>query len=98
MQKYVAFNSFCIYKNDMEIEFDPAKDAINRDKHGISLARAADLEQIVVVEDDRYDERRFRLYGLIDGEWHCAAVTLRGRVVRVINLRRAHDKEVKRHV
>jgi uncharacterized DUF497 family protein len=28
----------------VEIEFDPAKDAANIAKHGISLARAADLE------------------------------------------------------
>ncbi|MBJ7443319.1 MAG: hypothetical protein JHD32_03190 [Sphingobium sp.] len=27
----------------MEIEFDPAKDAVNIDKHGISLSRATDL-------------------------------------------------------
>jgi uncharacterized protein len=52
----------------MEIEFDPEKDAINRDKHGISLARAVDLSDIIAVEDKRYSEVRFRLYGQIDGE------------------------------
>jgi hypothetical protein len=51
----------------LEIEFDSAKDAANIAKHGISLARAADLDHVIVVEDDRYAERRFRLYGLIDG-------------------------------
>jgi uncharacterized DUF497 family protein len=80
------------------IEFDPAKDASNIAKHGISLARAADFEQAVVVEDDRYAERRFRIYGVIDGQNYCAAITMRGRVVRVISLRRAHAKEMKRHV
>lgn len=82
----------------MEIEFDPAKDAFNLAKHGISLARAVDMEEAVVVVDDRFQEARFRIYGLIDGTWHCAAVTMRGSVVRVISLRRAHKKEVKRHV
>lgn len=83
----------------MGIEFDPNKEAANLEKHGISLARAADLEDAVVVVDSRFEEEeRFRIYGLIDGEWHCAAVTLRGRAVRVISLRRAHRKEVKRHV
>jgi uncharacterized protein len=82
----------------MEIEFDPEKDAINREKHGISLARAVDLSDIIVVEDGRYNEARFRLYGQIDGEWFCAAVTPREDAVRIINLRRAHSKEVKRHV
>lgn len=81
----------------MEIEFDPAKDALNIEKHGISLARAVELADIVVVEDTRFEEPRFRLYGLIDDQPHCAAVTLRDGVVRVINLRRAHLKEYRRH-
>ncbi len=82
----------------MKIEFDPEKNAINLKKHGISLARAVDLTDVIVIEDTRYDEARFRLYGQIDGEWHCAAVTLREDSVRIINLRRAHSKEVKRNV
>lgn len=81
----------------MDIEFDPAKDASNIAKHGISLARAVDLEDAVVVADERFSEQRFRIYGLIDGVWHCAAVTLRTPKVRIISLRRAHSKEVKRH-
>jgi uncharacterized protein len=82
----------------VKIEFDPEKDALNRQKHGISLARAMDLSDIIVVEDKRYSEARFRLYGQIDGGWHCAAVTLRDDIVRIINLRRAHKKEIKRYV
>ena len=82
----------------MDIEFDPAKDAINCQKHAISLACAVDLADVIVVADERYGEARFRLYGLIEGEWHCAAVTLRPNAVRIISLRRAHMKEVKRHV
>jgi len=82
----------------MEIEFDPAKDAANIEKHGISLERVADLELLAYVEDDRFAEPRFRLYGLIDGVGHCVAGTDRGGKVRVISLRRAHAKEMKRHV
>jgi uncharacterized DUF497 family protein len=81
----------------MDIEFDPAKDAANIAKHGISLARAVDLTDGVVVEDDRFDDFRYRIYGLIDGEPHCIAVTMRGSVVRIISLRRAHEKEYRRH-
>lgn len=81
----------------MEIEFDPAKDAANIEKHGISLERAADLELLAYVEDDRFAEPRFRLYGLIDGVAHCVAGTERDGKVRVISLRRAHAKEMKRH-
>lgn len=82
----------------MEIEFDPAKDAANIEKHGISLGRAADLELLAYVDDGRFNEPRFRLYGLIDGIAHCVAGTDRGGKVRVISLRRAHAKEMKRYV
>jgi uncharacterized protein len=82
----------------MNIEFDPAKDAANLAKHGISLARAADLEVVARVVDGRYAERRLRAYGLIDGETYCLAYTLRHGVVRAISLRRAHLKELRRHV
>lgn len=84
----------------MKIEFDSAKDEANIAKHGISLARAADLEMLAVKRDDRfaYGEERFRAWGLIDGEAYCLAFTTRDERVRPISLRRAHAKEVKRHV
>jgi uncharacterized DUF497 family protein len=84
----------------MEIEFDDRKDRANRAKHGISLARAADMEILRFVDDDRrdYGEPRFRAWGLIDGEMYALAFTLRSDTVRVISLRRAHDREIRRHV
>jgi len=84
----------------MEIEFDPAKEASNIAKHHISLARAADLEILKVIEDDRieYGEVRYRAWGLIDGETYCLAFTARNEKVRAISLRRAHAKEMKRYV
>jgi uncharacterized DUF497 family protein len=82
----------------MDIEFDPAKDAANIAKHGVSLARAADFDLLAYVADDRFEEPRFRLYGLIDGEPHCLAGTDRNGVVRVISLRRAHAKEMRKNV
>lgn len=83
----------------MDIEFDPAKDAANVLKHGISLARAADLDvRIFVSDSSRFDEPRYRLYGLIDGHWHCLVAADRGTSVRAISLRRAGPKEVKRYV
>lgn len=81
----------------MQIEFDPAKEVINVAKHGISLALAAALEDILVVQDERFGELRFRLYGRIEGVRFCAAVTMRGERVRIISLRRAHEKEFRRH-
>ncbi|NDV88316.1 BrnT family toxin [Aurantimonas aggregata] len=82
------------------MEFDAAKDAENVAKHGISLARTAELDLRVVVEDDRYDygEVRYRGFGLIDGQPYCVAFTVRGGSVRPISLRRAHRKEFERYV
>lgn len=81
----------------MDIEFDPAKDASNIAKHGISLSRAVDIELLAYVDDDRFAEPRFRIYGLIDGVAYCLAGTMRGAKVRVISLRRAHQEEMDRY-
>ncbi len=80
------------------IEFDPKKDAINIENHHISLARSVDMEVLAVVADDRFDEPRYRAYGLIDGRAHCLAFTMRGTNIRAISLRRAHAKEMRRYV
>lgn len=81
----------------MDIAFDAAKDEANILKHGVSLARAAELAAVIVVQDARFHEPRFRLYGTIGNVSYCAAVTLRGDTVRIISLRRAHAKEMRRY-
>lgn len=84
----------------MNIEFDPEKDRKNIEKHGISLAHAAELEILTFLKDERnaYGEERYRAWGLIDGEQHTLAFTFRDGKVRAISLRRAHKKEFKRYV
>jgi uncharacterized DUF497 family protein len=83
----------------MSVEFDAAKDKANMAKHGMSLARAVDLEILAVIEDDRddYGEVRYRAWGMIDGVAHCLVFTDRKGVVRAISLRRAHKKELDRY-
>jgi hypothetical protein len=80
------------------IEFDSDKDKANLLKHSVSLARAAELVVLARVQDDRFVEPRFRAYGLIDGAAYCLAYTLRDGNVRAISPRRAHVKEMRRHV
>ena len=83
----------------MALVFDPAKDVANITKHGVSLARAADLEEAVIEIDARFtSEARFRAFGLIDGSSYCLAFTVRGDDVRAISLRRTHLREHRRHV
>jgi uncharacterized DUF497 family protein len=80
-------------------DFDPAKEAINLSKHGVSLARWVDLEVLAIVRDDRFDygEPGYRAYGVLDGISHCLVFTIRNERYRPISLRRAHAKEMKRH-
>ncbi len=51
----------------MRITFDPNKDAINRDKHGLSLQEAADLEWDIAFawEDKRYGYGEVRMVALV---------------------------------
>ena len=83
------------------VEFDPAKDAGNRAKHGLSLAEACALawDEAVILPDTRrdYGELRFRAYARMTGRLHMAAFTLRGGAFRIISLRRANERENRRY-
>jgi uncharacterized DUF497 family protein len=86
----------------VEIEFDPAKEAANKRKHGISLARAADMDfgTALIVPDTRrdYGERRWQATGWIEDRVFLLAFTMRGLVLRAISLRRADRKEAREYV
>ncbi|ASE40010.1 BrnT family toxin [Brevundimonas vesicularis] len=85
----------------MKVAFDPGKDASNREKHGLSLERASeiDLRAAHILADDRqdYGEQRWRAYGMLDGRLHMLAFTFRDGTLRAISLRRANAKESKRY-
>jgi uncharacterized protein len=80
------------------IRFDPAKDALNRAKHGLSLSMAEVFvwDSALIVVDDRkdYGEPRYRAFGRLETGLAVSMVfTPRGGDVRVISLRPAHKKE-----
>lgn len=85
----------------MRIEFDPDKDEINRAKHGLSLAIAADMDlEATLIEPDQryaYGEARFQALGPIAGRLHLLAFTMRGDVLRAISLRKANSRERRRY-
>lgn len=85
----------------MDILFDPAKNALNIAKHGLSLADAAEFEMAaaVVEVDDRFDygEVRFRAFGRVDGQGRCLVFTWSEGSVRAISYRRAREKEMRRY-
>lgn len=86
----------------MKIEFDPAKDATNQTKHGVSLALADELdwEAALVWVDDRCEYGELRMIALAPrtGILYCVAFVERGELRRVISLRRANRREVKHYV
>lgn len=78
----------------MEIEFDPAKDAANIAKHGISLARARDMEVVASLRIERHGEPRLKVMGLIDGKLYAMVFVFRRNALRAISLRRARAEEL----
>jgi uncharacterized protein len=81
--------------------FDPAKDATNQAKHGVSLALAEALfaGPHVSMADDRFDygEVRQVAFGLIHDRLFVCVCVDRGMERRVISLRKANKREVKRY-
>lgn len=89
-----------LQKTLMEIEFDPAKDAANLAKHGLSLADFSGFDtHPAVLVDDRFDygEIRYRALGRIDGVGHCLVYTITDTAMRLISFRRAHEKEIRHY-
>ena len=87
---------YCSYHNVMRIEFDPAKDATNRQKHGASLAVAGELdwEAALVWVDDRFEYGETRMIALAPK----TAILYYAAFVDLISLRRANRREVKHYV
>ena len=83
----------------MEFEFDPAKSAANKDKHGIDFVEAQALWldgglEVVLSKSGASDEERFLAIGRIAGKHWTAICRLRGEAIRIISVRRARKEEV----
>ena len=85
----------------MKLTFDPAKDVLNVNKHGISLSLAALADWADALEwvDLRFDYGEPRMAGLVPLEGRIYFVAFVDRVAtrRIISLRRANIREVKRY-
>jgi uncharacterized DUF497 family protein len=70
-------------------------------ERGLSFERAAEfdlLHAIVLVDERRnYEEVRYRAFGRLDDRLHVLVFTQTARGIRVISLRRANKREVKRY-
>lgn len=86
----------------MRFEFAPNKDQLNLDKHGVSLGLASDLDwdaALLWIDDRReYGETRILALAPWTSILYYVAFVDRGNVRRVISLRRANRREVRRYV
>jgi len=84
------------------IDFEPAKDKLNRAQHGLSLAFARKLvwDEALVWVDSRYEYDEIRMIGLVPegNTLYYVAFVDRGEVRRVISLRYAERREIKHYV
>ncbi|MBS0569200.1 MAG: BrnT family toxin [Proteobacteria bacterium] len=85
----------------MRIDFDPVKDARNLDTHGVSLAEAEQIEwdELLALEDARRDYGEVRMIGYapIGNRLYCVVFTDRAGRRRIISLRKANSREVRRY-
>lgn len=86
----------------MRYAFDHAKNAANAAKHGVLFEAAEEFEwetALVAVDSRReYGEPRLTAAGLIGDRLHVMVFSLRDTAVRIISLRRANSREVRRYV
>jgi uncharacterized DUF497 family protein len=88
-------------QSGIAVTFDPAKDAINKKKHRISLSRAADFdfEAAAFIVDDRedYGEVRIRAIGFLDARLYSLVFAQHDEGIRAISLRKATRNEQKEY-
>lgn len=82
----------------MHVEFDANKDAINHEKHGVSLSLAEQIDwsEVMCAVDDRRDYGEVREIGfaVIGQRLYVVVFSQRGSTMRVISLRKANRREV----
>ena len=82
-----------------EFEFDPDKNLINKEKHGIDFIEAQELWQdidLLEIRAKSIDEERFVVIGKIGNKFWTGVITYRGDKIRIISIRssRIEEKEL----
>jgi len=82
----------------MPFEFDPAKSASNKIKHGVDFIEAQAIwsdDKRVEIQVPTLTEPRYQVLGLIRTRVWSAIITYRGENTRLISVRPAHRNERK---
>jgi len=80
----------------MQFEFDPAKSASNKAKHGVDFVEAQRLwlgHRVRLTAKPVGGEARYAILGTIGGVHHTAIITYRGEAIRIISARPSGKKE-----
>ncbi len=84
-----------------EFEWDPQKEIINKQKHGISFKHAAKIFHGPVLqwEDDRSDYGEVRMIGIgpSEGRFLRVVFTRRKNKIRIISAKKAKNHEKRKH-
>ena len=81
----------------MNFDFDPGKNAANKQKHGIDFVETQALwhdPDLIEISARTEDEPRFLVIGVIAGNHWCGVITYRDDRVRIISVRRSRKEEV----
>jgi len=81
----------------MRFEFDPAKSASNKLKHGIDFSEAQALwndTDLIEIPARTEDEPRYLVIGRIGQTRWSGVVTYREGQTRIISVRRSRDEEI----
>lgn len=81
----------------MEFEFDPAKSASNKEKHGIDFIEAQELwldTNAINFDADDKEEPRIMVIGRIDEKHWSAIIVHRANRIRIISVRRSRKQEI----
>ncbi len=83
----------------MQVSFDPAKDAENISKHGVSLRRAEDFDVETAFfrpeNSQDYGEERWTAIGWLDALIYSLVLVFEPTTIRAISLRKATREERK---
>ena len=82
----------------MDFEFDPAKSAANKAKHGLDFAEAQamwqDPDRLTAPSAYPGEPRQLVIARIGEGHW-TAVITWRGNRIRIISVRPSRDNEQK---
>lgn len=81
----------------MEIEFDPNKNVVNKEKHGIDFVEAQALwddPDLIEIPVKAVDEPRFLVIGRIGEKYWSGIFIYRIDKVRIISVRRSRKEEI----